>query len=117
MPKEESLTRPQQTYARGLLDIRTGKASRRARTTRAIAGGLTLVFFLGLIGICWVNWLWGLTFAFGAVAGVVAGIYLLAKVADDRILVTLRVCNWNELERLLAEDGFDTDRNPDCSGC
>jgi hypothetical protein len=116
MPDVERLTRPQRTFARGLLTVRSGKASRRVRITRAITGGLSLIAFLAFIGLYWIHWEWGVAFVAGIVAGFAAVIYLHAMAAEDRLSVILRVCNWDEVERLVAEDGTNSNQTPDRAG-
>lgn len=109
MAHEAILTRPQRTFARGLLDVRSGKASRRVRITRAITGGLCLMAFLAFIGLYWSHWEWGVVFVAGTFAGFAAVIYLHAVTAEDRFSVIVRVCNWDEVERLVSDDGTESD--------
>ena len=113
MSTKGGLNRAERTFARGLLDVRSGKALRRSRISRLVFGGLTLVSFLGFIGLYLADWRWGVIFVGGSVAGFNAVIYLLALTAQDRITLMLRVCNWDEVERLLAEDEIDSEYKSD----
>jgi hypothetical protein len=108
MSAKEGLNPGERSYARGLLTVRSGKALRRSRISRLVFGSLTLVSYLGFIGLGWADWRWGVIFVAGWFAGIVVIIYLAAWTAPDRIAVMLRVCNWDEVERLLAQEEIDS---------
>ena len=115
---EERLIRAEWIYAQALRKIPTGEASRRAPRIRAVSGGLALASAAGFVGFATVGWLPAVAFVTGVVGGASFWVWLLARHAEVRHRVLLRVCDWTRVEQLaereLAELGVQ--RTPPPSG-
>jgi hypothetical protein len=97
-------TKAERLHARALLNVRSGVATRRVHWARAVAG---LLFLASLAAFAWfavVGRLTALAFATGMLGGMASGFWVLARHQDVRHRVALRVCDWDRVERLAAED-------------
>jgi hypothetical protein len=98
-------TRAERQYARVLLTIRSGRATRRADRIKAVSGMLALGSVMAFVGFATTGRLAALAFVCGVVGGIAGSFWLLSRHARARHQVALQAFDWSRVEQLASEPG------------